>query len=243
MNREGGRNTLKIVDFADKSLLIVDDDDPFRGRLARAMEKKGFQVTEANGIATGIASVKKSTPGFALIDLILNDGNGLDINNLPYFHNHTISVPLDILYLVTDDDYNFVTTDKDDVTINWDLSSVPVHVSISLTDNITGHIINIDLENEYNFSTYEKGSFPSYNTNGTGPGTYPQIGDPRFTITVYYNNISGDINADGLLNMLDIVEIIDLIMINEYNNNADINGDMELNVLDVIMIIDAILTN
>ncbi len=34
---------LKISDFEDKSLLILDDDDPFRGRLARAMEKKGFQ--------------------------------------------------------------------------------------------------------------------------------------------------------------------------------------------------------
>ena len=37
-------NTQKIADFADKSLLIVDDDNPLRDRLARAMEKKGFQV-------------------------------------------------------------------------------------------------------------------------------------------------------------------------------------------------------
>ena len=34
--------TKKIADYADKSLLIVDDDNPFRERLARAMEKKGF---------------------------------------------------------------------------------------------------------------------------------------------------------------------------------------------------------
>ena len=33
-------NLQKIVDFADKSLLIVDDDNPLRDRLARAMEKK-----------------------------------------------------------------------------------------------------------------------------------------------------------------------------------------------------------
>jgi len=33
----------KINDFADKSLLIVDDDGPLRDRLARAMEKKGFK--------------------------------------------------------------------------------------------------------------------------------------------------------------------------------------------------------
>ena len=34
-------------EFKDKSLLIVDDDNPFRERLARAMEKKGFQVAQA----------------------------------------------------------------------------------------------------------------------------------------------------------------------------------------------------
>ena len=41
---------LKLADFADKSLLILDDDDPLRGRLARAMEKKGFQVKEAKTV-------------------------------------------------------------------------------------------------------------------------------------------------------------------------------------------------
>ena len=35
---------LKLGEFPDKSLLILDDDDPLRGRLARAMEKKGFEV-------------------------------------------------------------------------------------------------------------------------------------------------------------------------------------------------------
>ena len=44
-------NTLKkISDFKDKSLLIVDDDNPFRERLARAMEKKGFIVTQAESV-------------------------------------------------------------------------------------------------------------------------------------------------------------------------------------------------
>ena len=45
---------LKLSDFSDKSLLIVDDDDPLRGRLARAMEKKGFQVKEAKTVAEGL---------------------------------------------------------------------------------------------------------------------------------------------------------------------------------------------
>ena len=70
---------LKLSDFEDKTLLILDDDDPLRGRLARAMEKKGFQVKEANSVAEGLNIVKTSPPGFACVDLRLEDGNGLDV--------------------------------------------------------------------------------------------------------------------------------------------------------------------
>ena len=69
----------KIAEFDDKSLLIVDDDNPFRERLARAMEKKGFIVTQAEGVKKGIDSVKITKPAFAVIDLRLNDGNGLEV--------------------------------------------------------------------------------------------------------------------------------------------------------------------
>ena len=69
----------KIGDFTDKSLLIVDDDNPFRERLARAMEKKGFDVTQAEGVKKGIESVKVKKPAFAVVDLRLNDGNGLEV--------------------------------------------------------------------------------------------------------------------------------------------------------------------
>jgi len=72
-------NTQKIADFADKSLLIVDDDSPLRDRLSRAMEKKGFQVTQAESVEQGISKAIKSPPAFAVIDLRLNDGNGLEI--------------------------------------------------------------------------------------------------------------------------------------------------------------------
>ncbi len=70
---------LNLSDFADKSLLILDDDDPLRGRLARAMEKKGFSVKEAKTISEGQQIVKNNPPGFAVIDLRLEDGNGLDV--------------------------------------------------------------------------------------------------------------------------------------------------------------------
>ena len=71
--------TKKISEFEDKSLLIVDDDNPFRERLSRAMEKKGFVVTQAESVKKGIDSLKVKKPAFAVVDLRLNDGNGLEV--------------------------------------------------------------------------------------------------------------------------------------------------------------------
>tara|TARA_B100000029_G_scaffold769_1_gene937 strand:+ start:989 stop:1561 length:573 start_codon:yes stop_codon:yes gene_type:complete len=80
MRTEQDKNKLqKIGDFADKSLLIVDDDNPFRDRLARAMEKKGFQVIQAETVEQGVNKVKNSPPAFAVVDLRLADGNGLEV--------------------------------------------------------------------------------------------------------------------------------------------------------------------
>ena len=70
---------LNLDDFSDKSLLILDDDDPFRSRLARAMEKKGFVVIEAKSVEEGHKIVKNKPTSFALIDLRLEDGSGLEV--------------------------------------------------------------------------------------------------------------------------------------------------------------------
>ena len=72
-------NLQKITDFADKSLLIVDDDGPLRESLSRAMGKKGFIVTKAESVKQGINLAKNSPPAFAVVDLRLNDGNGLEV--------------------------------------------------------------------------------------------------------------------------------------------------------------------
>ena len=79
MKIENKKKIIKITDFADKSLLIVDDDNPFRERLSRAMEKKGFQVTQAEGVKQGMTQANNSPPAFAVVDLRLNDGNGLEV--------------------------------------------------------------------------------------------------------------------------------------------------------------------
>ncbi len=71
----------RIGDFQDKSLLIVDDDNPFRDRLARSMEKKGFKVTQTESVKSAIQQARENKPAFAVIDLRLGDGNGLEVVN------------------------------------------------------------------------------------------------------------------------------------------------------------------
>ena len=63
----------------DRRLLIVDDDMTFRQRLAQAMEKRGYQVTQAESIASGVRAAKANPPRFAVVDLRLTDGSGLDV--------------------------------------------------------------------------------------------------------------------------------------------------------------------
>jgi two-component system, response regulator RegA len=63
----------------DRSLLIVEDDKSFLQRLARAMETRGFAVTTAETVADGLQQVEKSAPAFAVVDMRLGDGTGLDV--------------------------------------------------------------------------------------------------------------------------------------------------------------------
>jgi two-component system response regulator RegA len=63
----------------DPSLLLVDDDKAFLGRLERAMEKRGFAVRSADNVKDGLAAVEARAPAFAVVDLRLEDGNGLEI--------------------------------------------------------------------------------------------------------------------------------------------------------------------
>ena len=63
----------------DRRLLIVDDDKSFLDRLARAMESRGFQVSTAETVAAGLAQVSTAPPAYAVVDLRLNDGNGIEV--------------------------------------------------------------------------------------------------------------------------------------------------------------------
>ena len=63
----------------DRSLLIVEDDKSFLQRLARAMEGRGFAVTTAESVADGLTQLETTSPAFAVVDMRLEDGNGVDV--------------------------------------------------------------------------------------------------------------------------------------------------------------------
>ncbi len=65
----------------DATLLIVDDDEPFRIRLGRAMEKRGFATSLAAGAKEAIRMARENPPAFAVVDLRLEDGDGLEVVN------------------------------------------------------------------------------------------------------------------------------------------------------------------
>lgn len=66
----------------DMTLLIVDDDKPFLQRLAKAMESRGFIVNTADTVAAGLKIAEATPPAYAVVDMRLDDGNGLDVVEL-----------------------------------------------------------------------------------------------------------------------------------------------------------------
>jgi two-component system response regulator RegA len=64
---------------SDRTLLIVEDDKSFLQRLARAMESRGFVVTTAESVAEGLTRLETASPAFAVVDMRLADGNGLEV--------------------------------------------------------------------------------------------------------------------------------------------------------------------
>lgn len=63
----------------DMSLLIVDDDRAFVQRLGRAMEARGYSVTVVESVRDGLDAVDRAPPAFAVVDMRLGDGTGLDV--------------------------------------------------------------------------------------------------------------------------------------------------------------------
>ena len=121
------------------------------------------------------------------------DDNAMKIASYPYIYEGSLSIPFDVMRLSLDE-ANYVTV-AEEVTLTWDLEELPDHISMTLTDNITGSETYLDLESEYVFTTEPKGSFSA---TYDGPiGTYPVVGEPRFTLSVTYGALGQ--NGDATL--------------------------------------------
>lgn len=80
MKHQAGKDdTAAPADSEVRNLLIVDDDQPFRQRLALAMERRGFVVTTAATAEEALVAIADSSPEYAVVDLRLEEGSGLDI--------------------------------------------------------------------------------------------------------------------------------------------------------------------
>jgi two-component system, response regulator RegA len=78
-NSDAASSALAGQPESERTLLIVDDDEPLCQRLARAMERRGFVVQTADSVATGMRLAADQPPAFAVVDLRLADGSGLEV--------------------------------------------------------------------------------------------------------------------------------------------------------------------
>jgi two-component system, response regulator RegA len=69
----------RVAALQDKTLLVLDDDAPFRARLSRALTQRGFDVVSLGSVAEARDHLKKAQPAFAVVDLRLEDGSGLEV--------------------------------------------------------------------------------------------------------------------------------------------------------------------
>lgn len=123
-----------------------------------------------------------------VVGLSYAEETGLDIHNLPFENDGTISFPLDVMLLSLNES-NYVT-EVGDVTLSWNLDQLPDHVDLTLIDNFTNTETDLSLVNTLTFSTEPKGSFSAVPDGPVGP--YPVVGDPRFTLIVTYEALSSN---------------------------------------------------
>jgi len=124
-----------------------------------------------------------------LVCLTYTNGEGLDINNLPFEFESSFLIPLDVMFLTRENDSQYVTHERD-VMLEWDLSNLPDHISLSLSDQITGNIVDLSQQEAWMFTTTNKGNFS--NEDGLPVSSYPEVGESRFLLSVSYEALISD---------------------------------------------------
>ena len=153
--------------------------------------KSWLSFRQDGEIGSDDRDAKKLMPLMAsnrLVSLTHNEENSLDINNLPYSHEGTISIPLDVMSLSVEDN-NYVTSTTE-VSMNWNLDDLPDHIELTLLDNITGDITYLNQEMSHSFTTESKGSFGATYDNAVS--IYPMVGESRFNLNVTYGALKND---------------------------------------------------
>ena len=69
----------RVAALQDRTLMVLDDDAPFRARLARALQQRGFEIISVGSVAEARDALRKAPPHFAVVDLRLDDGSGLEV--------------------------------------------------------------------------------------------------------------------------------------------------------------------
>jgi hypothetical protein len=165
-----------------------------------------------------------------LVSLTHNGDNSLDINNVPFEYEGTISIPLDVMSLSLEDN-NYVTGTSE-VSISWSLDDLPDHIELTLVDNITGDLTYLNQEISHTFTTEPKGSFSA--TYEDAVSIYPMIGDARFTLNVTYGALKND-----PVKVMPSEYALNPVYPNPFNPSATIRFDIpevsrvELQVFDV----------
>mgnify|MGYP001215660324 CR=1 FL=1 len=170
------------------------------------------------------------------IDTNLSDKNVIVLGDL----NDDISESSsnNVFQLVLDDpNYQFADIDiANGSSSNWSFPSWPSHLDHILITN--------ELFDEFNTSEVQTIKLDQYISGGWGQ--YDQnISDHRpVFMKIYPNLMPGDVNIDGVINILDVVMIVQIIIGNhEEVESADFNDDGLVNIIDIVQLIQIIITN
>ena len=126
-------------------------------------------------------------PSNRVVVLTYVENSSLDIHNLPSDYTGSISLPLDVMSL-TINQSNYITNDEE-INLSWDLEQIPDHIDLLLLDNLTGLETVLHSNNWVTINTEQKGSFSL--TSDAFLGSYPKVGESRFTLRVIYNVLDG----------------------------------------------------
>ena len=134
--------------------------------------------------------------------------------------------------------YINLPSDNMDLIIYTDFPNDINFTYLNITPNNQIHIESLSSQNNYNYF-----NISSEGTNVLiANSNYFDINsiDLEFTLSIN-SNLLGDINVDGSIDVLDVVNIVNLILINDYDFNGDLNNDQELNIIDIVQLINIIL--